>query len=53
MAKLVIFAPVFDRFCKNGFGDHIHAPTFENRVSFFPHGSILTTENVFRANKHD
>ena len=53
IAKLAIFAPNLDLFCKNGSSDHIHASTFVNRVSFFQQGSILSGENVFRANKYD
>ena len=46
-AILVIFSEVLDRFCKNGSGDHIHAPNFENRASFFPQGTKLSAQNVF------
>ena len=46
------FQPILYRFCKNSSGDHIHAPNFENRVSFFPQGPILIAQNVFRANNH-
>ena len=41
-----------DRFCKNCSGDHIHAPNFENWVYFFPQGTKLSAENVFRANSY-
>jgi hypothetical protein len=51
MAKLAIFAPVLDTIYKNGSVDHIHAPTYKNRVSFFPQGPKLSAENVFRVDK--
>ena len=44
------FLPILYRFCKNGSGDHIHASIFENRVTFFPQGTKLSAEIVFRAN---
>ena len=43
------FQPILFGFCKNGSGDHIHTSNFKNRVSFFPQGSILSTEIVFSA----
>ena len=30
----------------------VHASTFKNRVSFFPQGTKLFAEIVFRANKY-
>ena len=44
------FQPILYRFCKNGSGDHMHAPNFENRVPFFPQGPKLNAQNVFGAN---
>ena len=52
MVTRAIFAPVLDQFCKNGSGDHIHAPNFENWVYFFPQGTKLSAENVFRATSY-
>ena len=46
------FSPILHRFCKNGIADHIHAPTLKNRVNFFPQGTILSAENVFRATRY-
>ena len=46
------FNSILYTFCKNGSGDHIHAPNFENRVYFFPQGTKLSAENVFRANSY-
>ena len=52
MAKLAIFAPVLGTIYKNGSGDHIHSPKFENRVSFFPQGTKLSAEMIFRAKSY-
>ena len=41
------FSVILDGFCKNGSGDHIHGPNFENRASFFPQGTKLSVQNVF------
>ena len=38
---------ILEGFCENGSSDHIHAPNFENRVSFFPQGTKLSAQNVF------
>ena len=46
------FQSILHGFCKNGSGDHIHASIFKNRVSFFPLGTILPAQNVFRANNY-
>ena len=37
-------------FYQDCFGDHIHASNFENRGSFFPQGTKLSAEIVFRTN---
>ena len=46
------FSVILHGVCKNGSGDHIHAPNFENRVYFFPQGTKLSAENVFSAIKY-
>ena len=46
------FSPIWYGFCKNSSGDHIHAPNFKNRVSFFQKQTKLSTEIVFRANSY-
>ena len=46
------FSSIWYWFHKNSSGDHIHAPIFKNRVSFFPQGTKLSAEMVFRANSY-
>ena len=47
-----IFGFILLVFYQNYSGDHIHAPIFSNRVSFFQQESILSADYVFRAKSY-